>query len=295
MIPVARKAIAEVPDLIKNSGKHSTVDADGGAGQKQCIRAGTLDRRPNLRNRKPAEGCERMLEQAQALFPYGPDEKAGPELPCILEFGDEATLHLVMVLKVLHLAGGRRGARRTGIQHRTVDGLRQQGLINPEALANRLSQSLANPQIEVCGEGLVQAGMAGKRRAERSDTPGVFDETAKRVLADVGGSISGKRCETCRFGAVDDRIRHATTDVWTTGNLDLMFNGGLDQNPQQILILQERASGDHRPCNLDFIKRQHRNQCRRCPFCVRQTFRQRQTDIPLGLPGDDHENVAQNR
>ena len=75
-------------------------------------------------------------------------------------------------------------------------------------------------------------------------------------------------------------------------DLDLMLDGGLDQHPDQVLVLEQRALGDDRTGDLDLVQRQDVDERRRRPLGLGQTLGQGQADVALHIADDGEEDVG---
>ncbi len=72
-----------------------------------------------------------------------------------------------------------------------------------------------------------------------------------------------------------------------------MLDGGLDQEPDQVAVLQGGAAGDDRPGDLDLVQRQDIDQRPGRPARARQLLREAVADLALGLHDQGHEDVVE--
>ena len=114
-------------------------------------------------------------------------------------------------------------------------------------------------------------------------------------FADLGRPVGGERGHGGRFGGVDDGVGDAAAKRGAAGDLDLVLDGGLDQDAQQVLIAEQGAGGDDRAGDLDLVEGQHIDQGQRCPVGAGQAFGQGFANVMLGLARQGHENLGQDR
>ena len=95
------------------------------------------------------------------------------------------------------------------------------------------------------------------------------------------------------MGLIQNGIGDASAEVRAAGHLDLMLQTGLDEYGQQVLILEDRASGEDGAGDLDVVERQNIDEGGRRPGGRRQTLGQGFADVVLGLTGEDEEDVGQ--
>jgi len=72
-----------------------------------------------------------------------------------------------------------------------------------------------------------------------------------------------------------------------------MFQGGLDQKADQVMVLQDRAARDDRPGDFDLVERQNVDQGRRSPGGIGQAFGKPLPDVALSLDHQRHEDRVQ--
>ena len=72
-----------------------------------------------------------------------------------------------------------------------------------------------------------------------------------------------------------------------------MFDGGLDEDHNQVVVLKHRAGRQDRSCDLDLIQRQHVDERVRGPVGLGQPFCQNPTHIPFDLVSEHEKDFAQ--
>ncbi len=86
--------------------------------------------------------------------------------------------------------------------------------------------------------------MAGQGRAQGGDAARLFDQPAAGASSLTSAvRLPARAVRVAGSARVDDGVGDTAADVGAAGDLDLMFDGGLDQDAQQVLVLQQRAVG----------------------------------------------------
>ena len=75
-------------------------------------------------------------------------------------------------------------------------------------------------------------------------------------------------------------------------HLDLVFQRGFDQQPDQIVVVQQRAAGDDGAGDLDVVQGQDVNQRPRRPFDAGDAFGQMAAHLALGVQHQGHEQFV---
>ncbi len=258
----------------------------------------------HLLGREPAELGQGGFEQRQLAFPEGAQQVAGPELAGVVQLGDQPLLGLLPLLR----GGGRR--RQLLQDGRAVVVGREVGMDRADRLLQRLVERVgidveagddgglqagAHPGIELLGQAFGQPLVAHQRRTQGRDLLGGGDQPLHAVGRDVGGVVAGQGGQHRRLFLGQDGVDDQGPDVRAPGHLDLVLDGGLDQEADQVAILQHRAGGDDRTGDLDVVQRQHVDQGAGRPGGVGQLFGEPAADFALGLDHQAHEDVVQQR
>ena len=123
----------------------------------------------------------------------------------------------------------------------------------------------------------------------------MLDQPAEALGADLGGGVAGQGRQWRGVGLVKNGIGDAGAEVRTARDLDLMFQTGLHEHSQQILILEDRAAREDGTGNLDVVERQDIDEGGGRPGRRREAFGQGLADIVLGLTGQNQKDVGQDR
>jgi hypothetical protein len=77
--------------------------------------------------------------------------------------------------------------------------------------------------------------------------------------------VGGQGVEDRGLAPLEDRRDHGRADGRAAGDLDLMLDIALGEDEHQVMILQNRAGGDHRLGDLDAVQGQAHDQAGRRP------------------------------
>jgi hypothetical protein len=127
----------------------------------------------------------------------------------------------------------------------------------------------------------------GRQPARRRDHPGELGDTH------LSGLIVGQGGHHQGLALLDDGVDHPARQVRTTGDLDLVLQGRLDQDPQQVVLRQDGRRGDHRARNLDLVQRQDGDKAVRCPAGTAQSLGQATAQVPFRRADQVKEDVLQ--
>jgi hypothetical protein len=90
-----------------------------------------------------------------------------------------------------------------------------------------------------------------------------------------------------------DGGHHNAAEVGAARNLDLVLDGGLDQQADEVVLLEHRTGGDDRPGDLNLVEGQHIDQGGRRPVGGGELLGQAAADVALGLDHQLHEDRGQ--
>ncbi len=223
------------------------------------------------------------------MLTQGAQHIAGPQLAGLVQLGDQPTFHL-------QLFGGGDGLGKPGIAQgqdfRLADGglqgLVQHRLVDLEPRHDRGAQGLTHPGVELLGHVFRQARMAGQGRAHGGDLPRGLDQLGHVRGGDVGGVVGSQGRHHGGRRALDDARHHRRADAGPAGDLDLVIDGGLHQQLDQIQVAQHRAGGDDWAGDVDVVVGQGGDQRMRRPGCVGELFGQGQADVLFGARHKAH-------
>ena len=184
-------------------------------------------------------------------------------------------------------------------QGRVVGGLLygrvQQLIINAESFADGLAQGLADPLIQLLRLGFAEARVPGQGGAQTRDAARLIHQAPHRGVRDQGGAVGRQRRHGHGVAAIYDGVRNNARQVRTAGDGDLMLQGRLNQDADQVCVLQQGTGGEDRRCDLDLVQRQHVDQGGRRPVDLRQSLGQDFSHIPLSLTRQGQEDFTEHR
>ena len=265
----AGPAAVQLADQLQDGGEDAAVDADGGAGQGQQLRAGR-SRSPGAPGRPrsgPAWPARRRTATAGPRAGRAPDSRgaagrrraasrsAAAPCPRARRRGPSTTGAVAV------------GAARVGLAARPGRAPSSSSVgVEAEAVGQRLAQRLADPDVELQGQVAGELRVARQRRAQGGDLAGGLDQPPHVGL----GERRRCRCRPARSAPPARRpARMASTTAaprfGPARDLDLVLDRRLDQQADQVGVLEHRAGGDDRPGDLDLVEGQHVDQGRRAP------------------------------
>ena len=104
--------------------------------------------------------------------------------------------------------------------------------------------------------------------------------------------VGGQGRQHRRVAEVEDGLGHLRADVGAAGDLDLMLERGLDQQPHQVVVVEQRAAGDDRAGDLDVVQGEDVDQGLGRPIGVRDALGQPPPDGALRVQHQGHEQVV---
>ena len=177
-----------------------------------------------------------------------------------------------------------------GLAHRLAEGGLQRRGIETKTGGEGLAQGLADPDIELQGQIVGQLRPSHQGRAQRRHPARGLHQQGHVLRSQRRLDIAGERREDGGLALLQDGRDHRGREPRAAGHLDLMLDGGLDQQADQILVVQQGAGGDDGAGDLDVVEGQDIDQGGRRPVHMGQLLGQAAADIPFGLDHQAHED-----